>query len=122
MLVERDTGPYEYFKVPLARAHDLFRSAYRTLPGLARTVRGPVMSATPGKVVVDGITDSAQGRFFQLRMLQARDPRLVGRPFRAHHCETAAWLDELRPAEDTPADIATAVWGAPPRRPATSRA
>ncbi|CAM5648204.1 hypothetical protein SAVIM338S_06452 [Streptomyces avidinii] len=112
MFVERDTGPYEYFKVPLARAHDIFRSAYLTLPGLARTVRGPVMSATPGKVVVDGVTESAQGRFFQLRMVQARDPRLVGRPFRAHYSESAAWLDELRPADDTPPDILAALRGA----------
>ncbi|MFE5509512.1 KamA family radical SAM protein [Streptomyces sp. NPDC056529] len=115
MFVERDTGPYEYFKVPLARAHEIFNSAYRTLPGLARTVRGPVMSATPGKVVVDGVTEGPEGRFFQLRMLQARDPRLVGRPFRAHHSETAAWLDDLRPADDTPADIAAAISGAPPQ-------
>ncbi|MFJ9078723.1 hypothetical protein ACIRO3_26300 [Streptomyces sp. NPDC102278] len=113
MFVERDTGPYEYFKVPLARAHDIFRSAYLTLPGLARTVRGPVMSATPGKVVVDGVTETAEGRFFQLRMLQARDPRLVGRPFQAHYSESAAWLDELRPAHDTPSDIAAALRGVP---------
>ncbi|MFJ6632457.1 KamA family radical SAM protein [Streptomyces sp. NPDC091376] len=115
MFVERDTGPYEYFKVPLARAHEIFRSAYLTLPGLARTVRGPVMSATPGKVIVDGVTESAEGRFFQLRMLQARDPRLVGRPFRAHYSETAAWLDELRPADDAPADIAAAIRGPLPQ-------
>jgi L-lysine 2,3-aminomutase len=111
MFVERDTGPYEYFKVPLARAHDIFRSAYLALPGLARTVRGPVMSATPGKVVVDGVTEAPEGRYFQLRMLQARDPRLVGRPFRAHYSETAAWLDDLRLADDTPADIAAAIRG-----------
>ncbi|WNZ06268.1 lysine 2,3-aminomutase [Streptomyces sp. 11x1] len=114
MFVERDTGPYEYFKVPLARAHDIFRSAYLTLPGLARTVRGPVMSATPGKVVVDGVTETPDGRYFQLRMLQARDPRLVGRPFRAHYSETAAWLDDLRLADDTPADIAAAIGGTLP--------
>ncbi|MFJ4962299.1 L-lysine 2,3-aminomutase [Streptomyces sp. ADI96-02] len=118
VFVERDTGPYDYFKVPLARAHEIFRTAYRTLPGLARTVRGPVMSATPGKVLVDGIEETAQGRFFQLRMLQARDPRLVGRPFRAHYSETAAWLDDLRLAADTPADIAAAVKGSLPTFPA----
>jgi L-lysine 2,3-aminomutase len=112
MFVERDTGPYEYFKVPLARAHEIFRSAYLTLPGLARTVRGPVMSATPGKVSVDGVTETAEGKFFQLRMLQARDPRLVGRPFRAHYSETAAWLDDLRLADDAPSDITAAVQGA----------
>ncbi|MFE0774592.1 hypothetical protein, partial [Streptomyces sp. NPDC058861] len=32
-----------------------------------------------------------------------------------HHSETAAWLDDLRPADDTPADIAAAISGAPPR-------
>lgn len=116
MFVERDTGPYEYFKVPLARAHDIFRSAYLTLPGLARTVRGPVMSAAPGKVVVDGVAETAQGRVFQLRMLQARDPRLVGRPFQAHYSESAAWLDELRLVGTTPPDIAAALVGV--RQPA----
>ncbi|MER6982901.1 KamA family radical SAM protein [Streptomyces carpinensis] len=111
MFVERDTGPYDYFKVPLARAVDLFQAAYRTLPGLARTVRGPVMSATPGKVVVDGVEDTPEGRFFQLRMLQARQPAVVGRPFRAFHDPAAAWLDELRLHPDTPADIVRAVTG-----------
>ncbi|KAB8161579.1 lysine 2,3-aminomutase [Streptomyces sp. 3MP-14] len=115
MFVERDTGPYDYFKVPLAKAAEVFRSAYRTLPGLARTVRGPVMSATPGKVVVDGVEETTGGRYFQLRMLQAREPALVGRPFRARYSTTAAWLDELEPAPETPADIAAAVWGRAPR-------
>ncbi len=114
LFVERDTGPYEYFKVPLAKASAIYRSAYRTLPGLARTVRGPVMSATPGKVVVDGVTETAQGRFFELRLLQARDPQLIGRPFRAHYSTTAAWLDDLRLAPDTPADIVAAVRGPQP--------
>jgi KamA family protein len=111
MFVERDTGPYDYFKVPLARAAEIFQEAYRRLPGLARTVRGPVMSATPGKVVVDGVESTPEGRFFQLRMLQARNPDLVGRPFRAHHSDTAAWLDELKLDESTPPDLATAIAG-----------
>jgi L-lysine 2,3-aminomutase len=56
MFVERDTGPKNYFEVPLARAYEIFRKAYRRVSGLGRTVRGPSMSATPGKVVVEGIT------------------------------------------------------------------
>ncbi len=106
MFVERDTGPHNYFKVPLARAAEIFQAAYRTLPGLARTVRGPVMSVTAGKVVVDGVAETPEGRFFQLRMLQARDPALVGRPFRARYSTTASWLDELHMDSATPADIA----------------
>lgn len=109
LFVERDTGPHDYFKVPLARAVDIFAAAYRTLPGLARTVRGPVMSATPGKVVVDGVEDTPQGRFFLLRMLQAREPSLVGRPFRARWSDRAAWLDDLELEPDTPGDLAAAV-------------
>lgn len=109
MFVERDTGPYDYFKVPLAKALELFQTAYRTLPGLARTVRGPVMSATPGKVVVDGVEDRADGRYFLLHMAQARNPALVGRPFRAHYSPDAAWLSELEPAADVPEDIRAAM-------------
>lgn len=111
MFVERDTGPQEYFKVPLARAAEIFQAAYRTLPGLARTVRGPVMSATPGKVAVDGIEETRQGRWFQLRMLQARDPALVGRPFKARYSADAAWLHELELDPQAPADIRDALRG-----------
>ncbi|MDT0386096.1 KamA family radical SAM protein [Streptomyces dubilierae] len=114
LFVERDTGPHEYFKVPLARAVEIFQAAYRTLPGLARTVRGPVMSATPGKVVVDGVQHTPEGSFFQLRMLQARDPALVGRPFRAPFSTEAAWLDDLEIDPATPPDLAAALRGAPP--------
>ncbi|WP_220377837.1 KamA family radical SAM protein [Streptomyces inhibens] len=114
LFVERDTGPYDYFKVPLARAVQIFTEAYRTLPGLARTVRGPVMSATPGKVVVDGVEETPEGAYFRLRMLQARTPSLVGRPFRARYSADAAWLDELELDPATPADLAAAVRGTAP--------
>jgi KamA family protein len=109
LFVERDTGPYDYFKVPLARAVEIFHSAYRTLPGLARTVRGPVMSTAPGKVVVDGVEGTPGGRYFQLRMLQARNPALVGRPFRARYCTRAAWLTDLELDPSVSPDIAAAL-------------
>lgn len=111
LFVERDTGPYDYFKVPLRRAAELFGHAYRQLPGLARTVRGPVMSATPGKVLVDGVEHAPDGDHLRLRFLQARDPALVGVPFRARHSDTAAWLDELELCPTTPADVAAAILG-----------
>ncbi|GAA2609928.1 lysine 2,3-aminomutase [Streptomyces lienomycini] len=111
LFVERDTGPHEYFKVPLAKALGIFQSAYRQLPGLARTVRGPVMSTTPGKVVVDGVEETPEGRFFQLKLAQARNPALVGRSFRARYSTDAAWLDDLELDATVPADIAAAVRG-----------
>ncbi|WP_103564790.1 KamA family radical SAM protein [Actinomadura rubteroloni] len=98
MFVERDTGPRDYFAVPLARAHEIFRDAYANVSGLARTVRGPSMSATPGKVCVDGVTEINGEKVFVLHLIQARDASLVGRPFFARYDPEAIWLDDLRPA------------------------
>ncbi|MCB0584841.1 MAG: hypothetical protein KDD06_05880, partial [Phaeodactylibacter sp.] len=50
MFVARDTGAQHYFAVKLARAWRIFREAYQKVSGIARTVRGPSMSAGPGKV------------------------------------------------------------------------
>ncbi len=98
MFVERDTGPQGYFAVTLARAAEIFRDAYSSVSGLCRTVRGPSMSATPGKVCVDGVAEIAGQRVFVLHMIQARDPSLVGRPFFAEFDPSAVWLSDLRPA------------------------
>ncbi|MEU0900277.1 KamA family radical SAM protein [Streptomyces massasporeus] len=98
MFVERDTGARSYFSVPLTRALEIYTDALRSVSGLARTARGPVMSAAPGKVLVDGVVTVGDEELFSLRMLQARDARLVGRQFFAHHDPHAEWLDDLRPA------------------------
>ena len=97
MFVVRDTGAQHYFGVPLVRAHEIFTRAYTQVSGLARTVRGPSMSATPGKVAVDGAVDVGGRRALALRFLQGREPSWVGRPFYAEFDAGAAWLDELRP-------------------------
>lgn len=98
MFVERDTGPKGYFEVPLSRCYDIFQKAYRRVSGLERTVRGPSMSATPGKVIVDGIAEIANEKVFSLRFVQAREPDWVRRPFYARYDENATWLDQLKPA------------------------
>jgi hypothetical protein len=95
--VERDTGPKNYFEVPLARALEIFNDATREVSGLARTARGPSMSATPGKVLVDGVTEFFGEELFVLKFIQARDPSWVGRTFFASFDEKATWLDDLRP-------------------------
>lgn len=109
MFVERDTGPYDYFKVPLASAWRVFRDAYSSLPGLARTVRGPVMSTTPGKIMVNGATVLNGGAVFDVQFIQARDPKLVGRPFTATGTPSACWAGDLVPGDGTPADLASAL-------------
>ena len=111
MFVARDTGAQEYYKVPLERAAQVYREAFSAVSGLARTVRGPVMSATPGKVVVDGPATIGGDDVLSLRLLQARDPGLVGRPFWARASATAAWVDELEPHPFSDPEVVRAVWG-----------
>ncbi len=96
--VERDTGPSSYFSLPLVRCWQIFRDAYRQVGGLCRTVRGPSMSAFPGKVLIDGVTTVAGERVFALQFLQARRDDWVRRPFFAAFDPHATWLDQLRPA------------------------
>ncbi len=98
MFVERDTGPRQYFGVPLARALDIFRQAYARVSGLGRTVRGPAMSATPGKVLVVGTASVHGEEVFVLKFIQARNPAWVGKTFFAKYDTAATWLDDLTPA------------------------
>jgi KamA family protein len=97
MFVERDTGPRRYFEVGLARALEVFNDAYRQVSGLARTVRGPSMSATPGKILVDGVVELGGEPHFVLKLIQARNPEWVGRTFFARFDPDATWIDELEP-------------------------
>jgi len=98
MFVERDTGAKNYFAIPLEQALNIYNEAFRRVSGLARTVRGPSMSATPGKVLVDGVAEIAGEKVFVLKMLQGRDPDWAGRPFFAKLDPKASWLDHLKPA------------------------
>lgn len=98
MFVERDTGPKHYFEVPLGRAYRIFSEAYGMVSGLGRTVRGPSMSATPGKVLIEGVTTIRDQSVFVLKFIQARDPQWVNRVMFARYDPQAAWLDELEPA------------------------
>ena len=98
MFVVRDTGAQHYFGVPLVKAYEIFRQAYSSVSGLARTVRGPSMSATPGKVHVIGTAQLNNEKVIVLRFLQGRNPDWVQRPFFAKYDDKAIWLDDLKPA------------------------
>ena len=102
MFVERDTGPKPYFELPLVQAWEIFRQAYQQVSGLARTVRGPSMSALPGKVQIDGVVEIGGKKHFALQFLQARNPDWVRRPFFAEFDPKATWLSDLEPAFGEP--------------------
>jgi len=98
MFIARDTGAQHYFGVPLVKAWEIYKNAVNKVSGLARTVRGPSMSATPGKICVDGVSEINGKKVFVLRMLQAKNPELVDIPFFAEFDEKAMWIDDLKPA------------------------
>ncbi len=56
------------------------------------------MSTDPGKIQILGIEKLKGEKVMVLNMLQAREPRLVMRPFFAEYNPKALWLDDLKPA------------------------
>lgn len=98
MFVARDTGARDYFAVTLENAWEIFKQAYSQVSGVARTVRGPSMSADPGKVQILGVSEINNEKVFVLRFLQGRNSDWVHRPFFAKYDKNAVWLDDLQPA------------------------
>ncbi|MDE5074190.1 MAG: lysine 2,3-aminomutase [Trichodesmium sp. St16_bin4-tuft] len=98
MFVERQTGAKKYFEIPLVRVLEIYREAVKQVSGLARTIRGPLMSALPGKVAIDGVAEIAGEKVFVLSFLQGRDPDWCKRPFFASFNPDATWLNNLKPA------------------------
>lgn len=98
MFVERDTGAKHYFQIPLEQCWQIFRKAYRKVSGICRTVRGPIMSATPGKIQILGVSEIRGEKVFVLRFIQGRNPEWVNIPFFAEYDEKATWLNHLKPA------------------------
>lgn len=98
MFVARDTGAQHFFAVSLVEAWKIFREAYQKVSGVCRTVRGPSMSSTPGKIQVLGVSKVRDEDVIVMRFLQGRDPDWIARPFFAEYDENATWLDDLKPA------------------------
>jgi L-lysine 2,3-aminomutase len=98
MFVARNTGAQHYFSIPLVEAWQLFRNAYQSVSGICRTVRGPSMSALPGKVQVLGISEIANQKVITLRMIQGRNSDWAARPFFAEYDNDALWYTDLKPA------------------------
>ena len=101
MFVERETGPYEYFQVPLAEAYQVYTNAIRNTSSLAKTVTAPSMSAANGKAQVMGIVENPLNdeKYFQIQYIRHRDYRQTYKPFLMHYDERATWIDQLEMVE-----------------------
>jgi len=100
MFMARDTGAREYFSIPIKEAFDIYSKAVSRVSGLGRTVRGPVMSCSPGKVLIDGITEINGKKAFALKFIQGRNPDWVNHLFFAEYDDDADWMDILKPFEE----------------------
>ena len=98
MFIARNTGAQHYFSIPLVDAWKLFREAYKLVSGICRTVRGPSMSALPGKIQVLGVTEINNQKAIALRMIQGRNSDWAAKPFFAEYDANAIWYTDLNPA------------------------
>ncbi|MEX0981622.1 MAG: lysine 2,3-aminomutase [Bacteroidales bacterium] len=98
MFMARNTGAQHYFGVSMQSALDIFTEAYRQVSGICRTVRGPSMSAGPGKVHINGTAEINGEKVYVLSFIQGRLPEWVGQPFFAEYNRDALWLNDLKPA------------------------
>jgi L-lysine 2,3-aminomutase len=98
MFIARDTGAQRYFAVPLVEAWKIFRKVYSHISGLGRTIRGPTMSCTPGKINILGPQKIIEQKVLALSFIQGRNPQWVNKPFYAKYDPKALWITDLEPA------------------------
>jgi KamA family protein len=98
MFIPRNTGSHRFFSIPLVQAYDIFQDAVRQVSGLARTVRGPSMSALHGKIEINGVPEIYGEKAISMSFIQARNSEWVKKPFFAEYDAKACWINELKPA------------------------
>lgn len=101
MFIERETGPYDYFKVPLADVYDLYQQAAIKTGSFAKTITAPVMSAAMGKVQILGVVENPVDgkKYFMLQYVRHRDYTQTFKPFFMHYDEKATWVTQLKEVE-----------------------
>ncbi len=101
MFIERETGPYDYFSIPLHEVYKIYQEAIKNTGSFAKTVTGPVMSASKGKVQILGITKNPIDgkKYFMMQYVRNRDYRMTFSPFFMHYDPKATWVDQLKKAD-----------------------
>lgn len=77
MFIEADHNSESCFRIPLAKALQIFQEAQKQTTGLARTVRGPVFMNDLHRTLLDGIVEVDGMKYFALKSLQA-PPNMAG--------------------------------------------
>ena len=69
------SGEFSDYKGNTLQGLEIYNTAISNMSGVGRTVRGPSMSATPGKVHIIGISEIAGQKVFVLKFLQVKGYR-----------------------------------------------
>jgi L-lysine 2,3-aminomutase len=101
MFVERQTGPFDYYSLPLSEVYHIYQEAIRSSASFAKTVTAPVMSASKGKVQIMGTINnpSDNEKYFILQYVRHRDHTKTFKPFLMRYDTTSTWVDQLEPVE-----------------------
>jgi KamA family protein len=95
MYVLRDTtGTRESFYVSLSNGLKVFKEAYSKVSGLAKTVRGPVLSCNFGKIRISGTLSLDKVKYFVLEFVQCTCSEMVGVNLLVKYNEHDTWIDE----------------------------
>ncbi|MBN1985964.1 MAG: lysine 2,3-aminomutase [Prolixibacteraceae bacterium] len=97
MFIERETGPYNYFEIPLAEVYQIYQDAIKETGSFAKTVTGPVMSAAMGKAQIMGVSGNpvTGDKYFIIQYVRHRDHKKTFQPFFMKYSEKATWLTQL---------------------------
>jgi len=95
LYADSDSGPREYFKIPISRSFKIFNSAWKNVSGLARTVRGPILYSADSKILVDDIIDINGKKYFLLKYLQCSNSSKTGSSFLKDYDEFALSVEQL---------------------------
>lgn len=79
MYMESDHNREAHFRTSLAKALRVFQMAQQQTSGLTRTVRGPVFMNDIHRVLLDGIVEVDQQKYFVLKCIQSPYPESEGK-------------------------------------------
>jgi KamA family protein len=86
-----------YFKIPIEKALNLYKSSQMELSGLAKTLHGPVFNNIRGKILVQDVVEIKGRKAFCLKYLQSNHPEKINKLFFARFDEKAIDFDQLKP-------------------------
>lgn len=95
MYVLRDcTGTKDFFKTTLDKCLVIFKDAYSRVSGIAKTVRGPVMSCEIGKIRICGTVLLENKKYFVLEFIQSAKPNSSNNIQLLDYNSELTWLDD----------------------------